>query len=45
MSDWTLQRKLGKMIEGAVYFPYLLKKTNFSFFVKEILFFLLYFNK
>ena len=31
MSDLTLLRNLGKMIEWAVYFPYIVKKTNFFF--------------
>ena len=29
MSDRTLQRNLGKMIDWAVYFPYIIKKTIF----------------
>ena len=39
MSDWTLLCNVLRMIKWADFFPYILKKTNFSFLWKKILFF------
>ena len=43
MSDWNLLRNLRKIIEWAVYFPYIRKKTNFNNFERDSIYF--YFNK